>query len=91
MEQHTQGLWELLTLLGNPAAVAALALATSNTLVQAKQNLSVFMAWRHTNNKKMSSSLLNDISWPSNSHDKPIKGAAHICRLVGTFLAIQTH
>ena len=26
---------------------------------------------------------LNGISWPSNSHDKPLKGAAHVCRLVG--------
>ena len=36
-----------------------------------------------TNNKKTLTSLLNDISRPSNSHDRPIKGAAHLCRLVG--------
>lgn len=71
-----------------------LALATSSTLAQAEQNLSVFMAWKQTsesqapwrlriNNKKTLTPLLNDISWPSNSHDRLIKEAAHICRLVG--------
>lgn len=32
--------------------------------------------------KDIKDHLLNGISWPSNSHGKPIKGAARVCRLV---------
>lgn len=39
--------------------------------------------------KDIKDHLLNGISWPSNSHNKLIKGAAHVCRLVETLWQLR--